>query len=170
VSARDPRLRPWAYVRDEYHRRSGEDLCPKYVQMIARRALRRLAAHGVRPEHLLAAAPAEYWMRDDYLHPPAGDRPSLGTCCCCLRSGPSVRSVVMLDRKCPTPGRGWGCPRCGLPNDGAVYVACDACVRKRTPPRWACRGYPGVDGRVPIDSLAGEHRHDLSRHPELSEE
>ena len=31
--------------------------------------------------------------------------------------------------------------------------------------RFACRGYPAADGRVPIASLTGTHDHDRSQHP-----
>jgi hypothetical protein len=68
----------------------------------------------------------------------------------------------------PTPGRGWGCVVCDLPADGALAVVCDACLEKRAPLRFACQGYPGKDGRVPIDLLFGDHNHDMSKHPEES--
>ena len=54
-----------------------------------------------------------------------GDTPDLGPCCCCGGTE-RVRDIVMLSRKAPVPGTGWGCVVCGLPNDGASYVCCDA--------------------------------------------
>lgn len=85
----------------------------------------------------------------------------------------------MLDRKSPIAGRGWGCLQCDLSLDGATAVLCDACVGPvdprtglpldrdvRSKLRFACRGWPGEDGRVPIDALVGAHAHDRSRHPQ----
>ena len=96
---------------------------------------------------------------------------SLGPCCVC-ESTVAVRNIVMLHQKAPMPGRGWGCVVCGLPSDGAIAVICDACHDHCgldgtvTPAfRFACRGYAGVDGRVPIRTLVGRHEHDFSRHP-----
>ena len=92
------------------------------------------------------------------------DRINLGSCCCCGREDKTVRNVVCLHKRSPIHGRGWGCVVCGLPSDGASYVCCDECLEKKAEPKWACRGYPGIDGRVPIDELEGVHEHDMSRH------
>lgn len=95
----------------------------------------------------------------------------LGTCCVCGDTH-RVNTVILLRLKCPIPGRGWGCFECDLPADGACIVVCDYCCMLRSPEdvvataRWACRGMPATDGRVPIESLAGDHWHDMSRHPE----
>ncbi len=100
----------------------------------------------------------------------------LGTCCVCERAGPTVRNVVLLDLRSPTPGHGWGCMQCGRPPDGAVAVVCDACVRagvlRAAGPgvRFACRDYPETEGRVPIGELTEPFTHDLSRHPEAEAE
>jgi len=99
-----------------------------------------------------------------------GEGARLGPCCVC-ESTIAVHTFIMLPKKTPTPGRGWGCVVCGLPSDGAIAVICDACARafesvSAPPLHFACRGYPGVDGRVPIDTLAGVHEHDLSQHVE----
>ena len=96
------------------------------------------------------------------------DVPKLGPCCACGRSDRLVRNMLSLDKKSPIAGRGWGCLVCDLPNDGAVAVVCDECLG--APLRWACRGYPGSDGRVPFDSLAGTHQHNMARHPEATAE
>lgn len=88
----------------------------------------------------------------------------LGPCCVCGKSGPMVRNIIMIDKKCPTPGKGWGCLQCGLSSDGAVAVKCDDCLNSKA--KWACKGYPGKDGRVPIEQLEGVHEHDMSKHPE----
>lgn len=94
------------------------------------------------------------------------DVPDLGPCCVCEKTGPDVCNILALHKLAPIPGRGWGCFQCGLPQNGAVAVVCDGCLEKDL--RYACRGYPGQDGRVPIDQLQGDFRHDLARHPESS--
>lgn len=98
----------------------------------------------------------------------SGDDQDLGPCCVC-ESTVDVHSLIMLNQKAPMPGRGWGCVVCDLPSDGALAVVCDACeaafASVMDPPlRFACRGYPGADGRVTIDTLTGTHEHDRSKH------
>ncbi len=88
---------------------------------------------------------------------------SLGPCCCC-GTVQLVRNIVMLDRKAPIRGHGWGCVVCHLPSDGAVYVACDSCFNANRSPVFACRGYPETDGRIFVGDLRGEHLHDLGIH------
>jgi hypothetical protein len=97
---------------------------------------------------------------------PNADKVDLGPCCACegIRD---VRNVVMLDKKAPLPGRGWGCVVCGLPLDGAVAVLCDDCLENGREPQMACRGYPAEDGRVPIGELTGSHEHDEALHRPL---
>lgn len=90
--------------------------------------------------------------------------PDLGSCCSCESTGPSVRNILMLPQLAPIPGRGWGCVQCGPSRDGAVAVVCDACLESKADLRFACRGWPGEDGRVPIGDLAGAHRHDERFH------
>lgn len=91
----------------------------------------------------------------------------LGSCCACGVRGPGVRNVIMLDKLAPIPGHGWGCFECELPPDGAVVVLCDGCMDEGREPTEACRGFPGIDGRVPIDELAGVHQHNEARHAGL---
>ena len=95
---------------------------------------------------------------------------TLGPCCIC-ESPKRVRNIIQLYKKSPKPGRGWGCLVCGLPSDGAVAVLCDPCFEQyrvgQAILKYACRGYPAKDGRVPISFLAGEHKHDLKLHPEV---
>jgi len=94
----------------------------------------------------------------------------LGPCCVC-ESTVDVWNVLMLRQKAPMPGRGWGCVVCGLPSDGALAVICNACAPELAHGdpvpklRFACRGYPASDGRVPIATLTGTHDHDITRHP-----
>jgi hypothetical protein len=88
----------------------------------------------------------------------------LGPCCCC-GSTRKVRNIIMLSRRASVPGTGWGCAVCGLPPDGASYIACDRCVANDVPPREVVRGYAASGGREPIESLAPEvFDHDMTLH------
>jgi hypothetical protein len=100
------------------------------------------------------------------------DDPDLGPCCIC-GCDEGVKNIVMLSHRCLVPGHGWGCMQCDLPTDGALAVLCDGCVtRWENDPallRFACRGYPAQDGRVPIDELPGDiFDHDMTKHPEIA--
>jgi len=99
------------------------------------------------------------------------NEPDLGPCCICSARGPRVRNIYCLHKLSPTPGRGWGCVVCDLPNDGATAVVCDECQQAcgasvTNALVYACRGRPGVDGRVPVAELTGEHYHDMRAHLE----
>ena len=94
------------------------------------------------------------------------DVPRMGPCCACECEGPQVRNVVMIDRRAIFAGHGWGCVVCGLSPDGASYVLCDDCFDAKRPPIFACRGYPGIDGRVVIEILTAPFDHDMSKHTE----
>jgi len=85
----------------------------------------------------------------------------LGPCCVC-EAPTGARNILMLRSKAPIAGHGWGCMVCDLSMDGAVAVVCDGCVGQ--PLKFACRGYPQTDGRIPIAELTGTHDHDLARH------
>jgi len=93
------------------------------------------------------------------------DRPRFGSCCIC-GSEDNVTAVVMLGVKNEVPGHGWACLACGLPPDGAMAVLCAHCVddwqsgRKQL--RFACRGWPATEGRVPIEQLTEPHEHDAN--------
>lgn len=87
----------------------------------------------------------------------------LGPCCVC-ETTVNVRNILSLHTKAPIPGHGWGCVQCGLDADGALAVVCDACLE--LPLKFACRGYPGKEGRIPIEDLTGEMEHDYVQHPE----
>jgi hypothetical protein len=83
------------------------------------------------------------------------DLPDLGPCCICGRSG-AVRTLLMLDRRGPRPGHGWGCFVCGLPCDGASAVLCDPCVDRyradESALRFVCDGWP-AEGRIAVAEL-----------------
>lgn len=99
----------------------------------------------------------------------------LGPCCVCERRG-GVRNVLQLEFKSPSPGKGWGCLQCGLPADGAIAVVCDQCLGRmastpngddrRLALKFVCAGFPGIDGRVPFETVKNgpKHTHDLAKH------
>jgi hypothetical protein len=89
---------------------------------------------------------------------------NLGACCSCRRDDVDVFTILMLPKLAPIAGRGWGCVVCGLPADGALAVVCERCADTGVELVDACRGYPGEDGRVPIDTLEGEFEHDRRLH------
>lgn len=96
------------------------------------------------------------------------DRRDLGPCCVCEAIGPSVRNILTLPQLAPIAGRGWGCIECNLPMDGALAIVCDPCFDlcfdDHSLLRYACKGWPGRDGRVPIRDLRGHHAHDPNVH------
>jgi len=107
--------------------------------------------------------PDEWEQDEEYLDCDPED-PDLGPCCCCGGTE-NVRNIVMLSRRAPVPGTGWACMVCGLPPDGASYVACDHCVEANAKPREICFGYVGSGQRRPIDSLSPEvFEHDMALH------
>jgi hypothetical protein len=100
--------------------------------------------------------------------PHADDLSRLGPCCIC-ETTEGVRNILMLHQRAIVKGHGWGCVECDLPCDGAVVVLCDFCMvvyqANDSALRFACRGYPASDGRVPIADLPQEpFDHDMSKH------
>lgn len=87
----------------------------------------------------------------------------IGRCCACGQRK-QLRNIMMLPVKAPMIGRGWGCVVCGLSNDGAIAVLCDACLEVDAEILYACDGYAKDEGRIPIDALTEVHRHDESKH------
>lgn len=89
--------------------------------------------------------------------------------CCACGAKRKSRNIVMLEQKALTPGKGWGCITCGLPNDGAVAVICDPCAQSGNPQ--ICFVFDGyvLGGKViPITELPNvPHVHNLTRHPEV---
>jgi hypothetical protein len=71
----------------------------------------------------------------------------------------------MLSRRGSVPGTGWGCVVCGLPADGASYIACDKCLKADVPPREVILGYPADCLREPIANLSTDvFEHDMTKH------
>ncbi len=97
-------------------------------------------------------------------HTTHDDQPDLGRCCACEKRGPDVRNIMMLDKKAPVPGSGWGCFVCHLPPDGAVAVICDGCLESQAAILFVCVGYPGEDQRALADDLHESFEHDLAEH------
>jgi hypothetical protein len=100
----------------------------------------------------------------------------LGPCCGCGETKVGVRNIVMLGLRAPIAGHGWGCAVCDVPSDGAVAVFCDPCLDAfqrdprldgQGPLKFACRGYPTTEGRIPIARLTQSFKHKLSRHQEV---
>jgi hypothetical protein len=89
----------------------------------------------------------------------------LGPCCACRQPGPTVRNIMMLAFRAPVPGKGWGCFQCGLPQDGAVAVVCDACMESDAPILDVCHGYASSSGRVARETCNEPFEHDMTRHP-----
>lgn len=89
--------------------------------------------------------------------------PIEGPCCACGQFQ-KMNALVVVDKRRPTPGHGWGCVVCGLPMDGAIAVVCDECVEQRAEIRWVCADYPLSPGRVEITALTEPFQHDRSRH------
>ena len=89
----------------------------------------------------------------------------LGPCCGCETEA-GVRNILMLEKKCLVPGHGWGCLCCNLPPDGAHMVLCDNCLDRLQNNtiviKYACRGYPGIDGRCLLDELKEPFKHDMT--------
>lgn len=102
---------------------------------------------------------------------------TLGPCCIC--EAPHAVVLLMLNAQAPIADHGWACVQCGIGADGAIAVVCEACARPfeegagqrqghlEDALRFACRGYPGTEGRIPIEDLRGEHGHNATRHPEI---
>jgi hypothetical protein len=88
----------------------------------------------------------------------------LGSCCACRKSGPTVRNIITLPVRSPTPGFGWGCFVCNLPSDGAVAVLCDACLERGMPILDVCHGYPKENMRMSRESCREAFDHDPARH------
>lgn len=103
---------------------------------------------------------------------PRNPKPNFGSCCACGiedGQGATIRNIIMLNKKSPIAGKGWGCVQCDLAPDGAIAVVCDECAESKRQLVWACRGWPGKDGRIPVEALEGEHEHDMSKHPEADD-
>ncbi len=91
----------------------------------------------------------------------------LGGCCAC-GGLVNVRNLVMLSRRAPQPGTGWGCVQCGLPADGATAAVCDSCLDRRRKIILCIDGRPLQKQRIALDRFPDEpFDHDPAGHPEL---
>jgi hypothetical protein len=99
---------------------------------------------------------------------------SFGMCCLC--EGNNAVVIVFLTARSPVADHGWGCAVCGISANGAIAVLCKPCAgayeHSDAPNielhlKWACRGYPATEGRIPFEDLRGEHQHVRHRHPEV---
>lgn len=90
----------------------------------------------------------------------------LGPCCRC--GGGQARNIMILPRRAPTPGTGWGCVVCGLPCDGAFAVLCDECAEacaNGKEPLFVCDGFAVDKKRASYASLKGDvFYHDKAKH------
>lgn len=96
------------------------------------------------------------------------DRTNFGNCCACRQPIPptSQKNYILIGKKAPVPGTGWGCAQCGLAADGAAIVICDDCLKEERVIQDAIYGYAAEGMRIPIHLLTGKHEHDMSKHPE----
>lgn len=99
-----------------------------------------------------------------------GDQINMGQCCACNKPGRSVRNLVMIKKRAPVPGSGWGCLVCDLPNDGALAVVCDACLDGNVAPVYAIEGYAEGKRRMLVADLDGVFDHDRAKHRAAGEE
>ncbi|MFB2770351.1 hypothetical protein ACE1AT_13830 [Pelatocladus sp. BLCC-F211] len=100
-----------------------------------------------------------FWSSDED-DPDYEDDYDYGSCCQCGCSGQSVRNMVMLNKKAPVPGTGWGCLICNLPSDGALAVVCDDCLTTKEPPyKQVVSGYVLDLGRCSYSQLTEDFKH-----------
>lgn len=89
------------------------------------------------------------------------ERPKLGPCCVCGGTD-DVNAIILLDRKSPTPDKGWSCMVCGVVG-GAIAVVCDDCVGRAV--IQVCVGYPSEGKRIGLAEYPVEpFSHDVSKH------
>lgn len=92
------------------------------------------------------------------------ERTNFGPCCAC-GADTLPQNLVMLKKRAPVLGTGWGCVVCALPFNGAIAVLCDSCAFNDAPILFACDGYPNEAKRVAIASLdPGDFDHLAGRH------
>lgn len=87
-----------------------------------------------------------------------------GACCACGEQAPMTRNILMLNKRAPVPGSGWGCVGCNLDSDGALAVVCDRCLEAEAPLRFACQGFPAEKQRIAIALLQGSFEHNMEPH------
>lgn len=95
-------------------------------------------------------------MKIPYIDSPSG--PVLTTCCACGREV-YCPFVVLIRRRAPSPGTGWGCLACRASLDGGITLLCRDCVNGGVRPWTMLDGPVPSPGRVPIRDLAPLHEH-----------
>jgi hypothetical protein len=89
----------------------------------------------------------------------------LGPCCSCLKHDPFPDNILVLEKRAPIPGTGWGCFVCNLPHDGALAVVCDDCLRQSRDLKEAISGYPAEKKRIAFSELPpGSFKHIAEMH------
>jgi hypothetical protein len=86
-------------------------------------------------------------------------------CCACGKTNPIAKNIILLDRRAPVPGTGWGCFTCGLKADGAAAIICDDCLKAKAPVKFALFGYLHERKLIPIETLTEKFEHDMLKHP-----
>lgn len=96
---------------------------------------------------------------------------NLGACCICEKNDETVINVIALHFRAPILGTGWGCFKCGMPNNGALVVICDECMETYdgkidTSIKFIVSGYPAKRKRIPIELVDVKDRfqHDMAQH------
>lgn len=88
-------------------------------------------------------------------------------CGSCGEVKTTVRNMLCLPMRAPTPGKGWGCVVCGLPADGALTLLCDDCIALDDPPIHFVIDGPAFGGQFithrRVDAVP--FTHDLRKHP-----
>lgn len=94
-----------------------------------------------------------------------------GPCCICEKDDDTVRNVIALNFRAPTPKTGWGCAKCGRPSNGALVIVCDQCMEDHdkkidTAIKFVIRDFPAKKQRMAIENIDVSQRfeHDMSQH------
>jgi hypothetical protein len=97
-----------------------------------------------------------------------------GPCCICEGTH-DVNVLVLVTKRAPVPGTGWGCVVCHLPQDGAIAVICgkcaEACPDQAEAERrlkFVCHGYVMKLSRAPASEASEPFNHDPAYHTELA--
>lgn len=88
--------------------------------------------------------------------------------CCICQKHTKDKNILMVKKKAPIPGTGWGCIICNLPADGAIATLCNECLAevmaKKAELKYVCEGYAPYGNLVDIKTLSENFDHDEIRH------